>query len=141
MAAVYDSTQTFFPGQYGQSRLSFHADSAHFGGHGDRSRVSAGSFVTSTDLAPDTVPMEFAFSDSSFSEPDMEWMNLIVDSDSTSPMPNNPSEQEFFPTSWSSHGPQTTQGCSIPQRVTSLEAFQFPQFQQSPRPLNQGKTA
>jgi hypothetical protein len=138
MATVYDSNQTIFPGQYGSpSRQSFPGE---YGSSGDRSRNSSSSFVN-MELSP---AMEFAFSsDSALSEPDMDcWMNLMVDTDPTSPMSNNLSEPEFFPNSWNSNNPSVSMapGFDNPaaQRVATLGTF--PQYQHSTRAPNQGKT-
>jgi hypothetical protein len=135
MAAVYDSTQTVFLDQGGRSRPSFPNGSGQFGRNGDRSRNSASSFGTSMDdLSPDAGPMELAFSDSSFSEPDMEWMNLFVDGDSTSPLSVPMSDPEF--PSWGSNNtPPTTQGYDISaaQRV----GFHIPHYQHTSPPSNQ----
>jgi hypothetical protein len=134
MAAVFDSNQSIFMEQYGRSRQSFPAGSGDFGNNGDRSRNS----VNNEQLSP---AMEFAFSDSALSEPDMEWMTLMVDNDSTSPMSHTLSESDLFSTSW----PNTeamAQGFDIPaaQRGASLGAFQVHSYQHTSRAPNQGKT-
>ncbi|KAF2433321.1 hypothetical protein EJ08DRAFT_74714 [Tothia fuscella] len=134
MAEVFDSAQANFLDQSGQSRSSCPSAFGYFGRNGDRSRNPTSSFVTSMDLSPGAAPMEFAFSDSSFSEPDMEWMNLFVDGDTTSPLSNSMSNQDYTP--WgNNNNTQTTQGYSNPavQRVD----YTFTQYPQTSRTSNQ----
>lgn len=140
MAAVYDPPHSLFLGQSGRSRPSLPTGFGQFSSrNGDRSRNSTSSFVTSMDdSSPGAVPMEFAFSDSSISESDMEtWMSFYVDSDSTSPPSVPMSDPEF--SSWGTNSnPPTTQGYDISdaQRI----GFPIPHYHQASPPSNQCKT-
>jgi hypothetical protein len=141
MEAGYASGQPVFPDQYEQSQDSFATGSGQFGMNIDRSSDPTSSFVPSTAVSPHDAPM-MAFSDSSLSD-DMDFTNFVVDGDSASPMSNTLSEQEFFPSSWSTQSPQTTQGYDIPmashRTSSSSGSFQAPHYQQALR--NQGKTS